>query len=248
MRTAVVLSGHLRTWEQCRTLLLDKIVNPTQADVFLSTWDVLGFADLRRWSVPTLEAAVTEDAVHKGYGDCLKGLNIETFDPTKFDVKEQINPCSGRPNHVYPIYQSPLSDKIIQRMRSMWYKVWDADRLRRNYETSQGFNYDRVIKARPDIAFFTNLGDYDLTQPLIYIARSHVYLNWNDQFAVGSNAVMTLYCNLYNCLDRYIAEGYRMQGKWVEGLVRHHLQKKNGIGRKITNMRYALSRPSRPRH
>jgi len=227
-----MLSGHLRTFRETAPLLLAKIVKPTQADVFISTWDTLGHSDMKRYTVAEQEAEVDEAQARVAYGD-VKGIHVESYDASRFDLIDKINPLSGKPNRNHALYSDAFINGMMKRIRSMYYKVWDADRLRREYEEAHGIKYDRLVRARPDLAFVRPIpDDFDLGRNVVFIAKSQLFFNWNDQFAVGGNAPMTTYCNMHNMIDQYVADNFR-PGRWIEGLLKHHLNR-HGIDRVIS--------------
>jgi len=79
---------------------------------------------------------------------------------------------------------------------SMLYKIWQADLMRKNAESAQGYPFDVVIRARPDfpfkppdVEFLANLAEGD-----IYLDRfSHTDRNVGDGFALGNSATMDIY-------------------------------------------------------
>lgn len=72
MRTAILLSGHMRTYKDCYKSLLENLVKPYGADVFVSTWDTLGYSINKPPHVyRKIDLPIGETAIREAYGDFL---------------------------------------------------------------------------------------------------------------------------------------------------------------------------------
>lgn len=141
MNIAILLYGHMRTYEKTYKSFFDNIVLPNQlnghqVDIFIHTWDVFNVTDANAWHAnqnlfPTLSnKKLTKDDMD----------NIISIYKPKKVVFEKDN---GKPAQRY-------------------YKVKSVNELRLIYEEEQNIKYDFFITTRPDIYFLKPfiLNDY----------------------------------------------------------------------------------------
>ncbi len=86
--------------------------------------------------------------------------------------------------------------------------IWDANRLRREYEVATGAKYDLVIRCRPDVIFTPHSRSvYESVVPnTIYAINNKASGAYYPQriydiFFFGSPAAMDCTCQAYRCLD-----------------------------------------------
>ncbi len=95
---------------------------------------------------------------------------------------------------------------------SMLYKVWQADLLRKNLESGQGYPFDVVIRARPDFRFEPPSAEFlhTVADGDIYVDRfSHDKGDVGDGFALGNSATMDVYGQFF-----MIAYRKAIEKKW----------------------------------
>lgn len=231
----------MRTYQACLKSHLDFLVTPFDSDVFISTWNLLGFSSVKWKPYPRFEGAVTEDELKQAYGDCVKGIKVE--DPasvtTKLNRAEELNTHSNLPNHKYPAYRSK-DRHLTPRIVSMWYKIQSAYQLMKAYADKHAITYDFIIKIRPDVRFTTPLPPLELQDKTLYLTSTNVFRGWNDQVAFGNAAVMRVYCDTLSHFDQYVAENQRIP-EWAEGVVQRHMGG-HRIRRQIVPTQYVLER------
>lgn len=145
-RTAVCLSGLVRTFEQTHQNLHDQllVVNPDfQFDFFLSTW---ANADSRK-STQKIRLEQWGHPVEE-----LIPINPTPVDRLKFIYKPVAINVEEKRTWDVTKYTSN-KDKLAspEAWLGMTYKIADCDRLRRQYQAQMGFIYDVVIRCRFDI-------------------------------------------------------------------------------------------------
>lgn len=241
-KVAVIISGHMRTYKKCAASQIKYLIKPLDADVFISTWNTLGFAARK---IPkqyrSQEGPFDAEDITKYYGEHVKNFNVEDHDSLAglFDRMEATNPSSGQPNSIYPVYQGQHSIQKIKRLISMWYKVFDANRLREEYEKEEEFQYETIIRIRPDLLFENSC----LINPIpgaIYFPAVQTFSGWNDQFAIGKRDEMSTYCRLYERIDQYISQGVTVV-RSAENLVKEHFRC-SGLRVERCPVRYDLCR------
>lgn len=105
---------------------------------------------------------------------------------------------------------------------SMWYSVFKANELKREYELKNGFRYDVVIRSRFDFALNRVLDLDTMEKGKLYVPndliKGHIPPNQkhaNDQFAYGDSNVMDLYSMTFWNIDRAYNMGVPVNGEDV---------------------------------
>lgn len=223
MRVALCLSGHLRSYDQTYTSLKNCIIDPLKADVFIHTWDKIGLSpgiDLRLMFLETK--------------NCLNTIN-NCFNPIETVIEPLVIGLGER-------FRPRLVDKRCPNgVTNMFYKIAKADELRQNYETKNNFKYDAVIRCRPDLLFNRPINNLHVEDSIknncLYLPDFGHFDGFNDQFAFGSNEMMTLYAKCYSELDKWAP---KVPFK-PEPLLKHHVME-NKITLKFSNVDYFLRR------
>lgn len=204
MKTALCLSGQMRSfYGRPQKTLERKIIRQLKPDIFISTWANSGQPTKRLGSVS--EYQVTEHLLNRYYKP--KHIEIETFSPDYHkNIAGMVAPDSILTPEVAGLGTLPL-----------YYKIHKCDILRREHEKENGFQYDCVIRCRPDILL---QGELNIQQPF----PDHIYkvapdpkkskypppnFVW-DTFFVANSPTMTKICDLFLCLNKY---WYHVQDK-----------------------------------
>ena len=205
MRVAVCLSGHMRTYERVAPLLLDHIVRPNAADVFISTWDGVGLRSSPDESPNGSPLDV--DRVSEVYGEHLKRIRVFEFN--------KLQPI--RPGLFYPA------------MNSMYWQVKQANTLRKEFEAETGAIYDVVVRARPDSLYprAMKIDQWETSPLTIFVKWVNVYA-MDDQFAMGSSFALDVYASLFDEIEHLVQIKLPVPpGEpgpwWPEQTLRHHL-------------------------
>jgi len=128
MKIAICMSGQLRLWEMAKEnqKLFWESSGVNQIDYFIHTWDYSG--DREGVSQPYVWRDISQEEFDKV---------IEWYKPKKyiFDGKQQTY-----------FYQN-------DHWSSLFYSLSQSILLKREYEIENNFEYDIVIKSRPDVVF-----------------------------------------------------------------------------------------------
>ena len=224
MKVAICLSGHFRSYEKCLNTLKNSILNNFDIDIFIYTWNTIGF-DGNRGDSHLINKRLNISDITNLYQP--KKISIEF--QKKWDASKYINKKN-----------SGLRDSEI--LLGMFYGIYKSNELKSRFEIENNFKYDIVIRSRPDIFFESNLYHKDLinvkTSSGIWIPKFGNYNGLNDQFAYGDSNSMDLYSNIYNNLDKY----YDLGCDWhAETMTKYNANYYNlNIFR--TNLQYKLLR------
>ena len=179
MRIAVCLSGMLRSWELAhKNQLWFWSTSGAEVDYFIHTWDYS--ADRTGVSKPYVDGKVTEEEFNKI-------CNI-------YDVKKSI-------------YSRKKQEEFVDNDHwlSLFYSLSQSLMLKREYEIEHNFQYDVVIKSRPDVVFNPNI---TFAWPRLWnntvftthggpMSMEFNMYNFNDCVFLGNSYTMDLLVNLY---------------------------------------------------
>lgn len=230
MKVAICLSGHFRNFEHTHASLMNSVIRPLQADVFIHTWNKLGYHNNFHPDAQNLiktDISSKIDMITNLYQP--KKITIETIDTINRLIEES------------KIYAPHLVNepKSPGHMASMHYKIMKCNELRKEYEKEKQINYDCVIRCRPDMQFHSGIQLNNIINlDKINIPVINSFGGLNDQFAYSSGINMDVYCSLYHSIPTYFKSKREFipekMLKWYLGI--------SGIGVSPINIKYQLVR------
>ena len=153
MKTAIIINGHIRTWEKCKNNFLEAF-GDLNADIFVSVYDQqFGYAkyiqDIQDFHEDNILSADQILSMFEGFN--VKSFLIDNHESMmqqieneKKDIKLVFNTekhGEGIFNSVYPQYR----------------KLYNIKNIIANYENENNFKYDRIIKTRTELIYDTEL-------------------------------------------------------------------------------------------
>jgi hypothetical protein len=252
VKTAVCLYGFLRTFRVAGSSLLENVVKPNNADLFIFTPNNtgtamktnIGLVEKLRVDNPAGEY-VDEEMVKNVYAEHLKAIKLYSYNADLFereDVAENVK---------------IIGFVGISRVFSMFYNIKGTLELLENYEKTQGIEYENIILTRPDIAFYSKVDLADVTDlnkinianglgeiskygtkerinsPVFFCKNTHLGIlieanenTFNDQIIIGCRNNIMKIGEIYNNLRDYRENGIPMN---PETLIFYHLHRKYGI-------------------
>lgn len=239
MKTALLLSGHMRYFKECYSSLKRSILDVLNPDIYIHTWNE---SDRSMWN--DCVGNSFDGQFIKDNDISVKNIIVENWQQTEPIITEKVN------NMGHVSYFKPI------RMFSMYYK------MRESFRMILDEKYDLVIRARPDL-FYENVleNNFKELENFIKIPQScnipripfkNLNLNFEvdeylregqenvdsyfvgepcdcggllDQFAIGDYESMKIYCFAYDYFDVYRAQGYDFSGP--ETTLKHHLEVNN---------------------
>jgi hypothetical protein len=214
MKIAVCLSGHLRKFEQTFPALHLYLLKNHECDVFISTWDKMGYhSSYKRDSTDDMTSKYTArvEELYKPKKMIVEGSQFIE------ELKQQGN-----------IYAPHLRNepKHVGHMASMFYKIYAANELRKRYELETGSQYDWVVRCRPDLMFHGTTSFPNNKPPRAIFMPSHLCREgWLcDQFAIATSNDMDLYASFFFSLEEYFRSGNEF---YPEKFVDWCMKKKN---------------------
>jgi len=228
MKVAICISGHLRTFDRCFWSIFSKLIEPNNADVFIHTWETLGYNGPVDGTAPQYNTFAKEKCIDAMYRP--KKMIIE--DSKGFEhFKAAGEGYSEKWMKVHPGFTF-----------AMFYSIWRANLLKIQYENENQFKYDVVVRCRPDLIIdhgvmlerFLNNNPLDA----VFTPAFGSYGGANDQFAFSSSAFMNIYSELYSMIPNHVQHGC---GFRPESLLAFHLAR-NGLPVKRCGVRYNIFR------
>lgn len=150
-KVALVLTGHMRCWEQVYPNIKKNFIDPYDTDVFISTWDDEGY-----WTSPE------NDPKGVGINTASPKLNIER-------VKEIYNPIklyidSNEEYRETYDHQAKILEPYCKQIRPLNI-LCQFDRIYNGYADmlSIGKEYDWVVRTRPDLIINSGLPNLNTT-------------------------------------------------------------------------------------
>lgn len=191
MKIAILMSGHLRSWESCKNSFLQNVYDTNhEIDVFLETYNNKSRTDTTTHNENEKIKELSFIEIANQFHDInVVNLSIENnFYGTAeiFQIRKMENQYEKYKTH------NTISEKHYEMMKS----------FRGDEDFSKNTKYDLVMRTRPDLFYHTKLDyNYILSEcnknnKLIFIPNT-MYLNvgqyMNDIFAIGSTESMHIY-------------------------------------------------------
>jgi hypothetical protein len=185
MKSALCISGMPRTYKKIRNNFSERLINNNQLDIFLSTylWDK---DEDNMWPDQSSPYDIINDLKPKKY-------EIELFNN---EYKDNFK------NKLFETNKFHAVDRVL----SMYYKIFKCNILKSTEESHQDFIYDIVIRCRPDIYFHENfILPSDIKDKTIYFPRSNQNFGICDLFWYSNskvaNKISSLYLNMKQIWD-----------------------------------------------
>lgn len=166
-RIAVLIIGEMRTFDNNNVIINNNkhLFDKYNCDIFVSTWNKRGFSFNHGNIINKYryEQNINEDMIKKVYKRC-KGINIEDYDEWLNNLNEEYK----------IIYDKGLYNGDIKCPSSsfpQFYKLKNANQMKINYEKENNFEYDIVIKFRPDMCIINDI-EYKYIYPYTKLINS----------------------------------------------------------------------------
>jgi hypothetical protein len=238
MKISICFSGHIRNFfdkglDNFNKNLLYLREQGHEVDLFFSVWDTYGPSTSALRPTPIESNAINEDLI--------KQMNpvsylIEKYEDIKHNfILKNIHPTIKI--EPYPI----ISEEGILYSIPMYYKIFSANSLKREYELKHNFKYDVVLRYRANIYMDKPLILEEIQPNTLYVPyvnqhwwENPHYQTWSymtdDRFAYGDSEIMDQYSDTYNNLtmlfEKYKSTGpERILYNWLIRYLKLNVQK-----------------------
>lgn len=159
-KIAICISGEMRFFNH--PLVINgykKFIEPHNPDVFISTWDHVGVSMNHGYIDPNQNKPVDfslEGSIKSVYHN-IKSLRIENYNKWIETIDTDAK------NKIYGGRYNPLTVNSYSQI----YKICDSIKLKSQYEKDHNFNYDIVVRFRPD-NLMVNQFNFEIDPNTIY--------------------------------------------------------------------------------
>ena len=203
MRTAIVFTGRVNRLEEDAQSVISNLIEPYQADVFMSVWK------------PDTECLRRMVSLYKP-----KALELEDMDAPH--VREVLNSV---PRKVHDYHGSIRTETNRPNVWMMFYRIAKGNELREEYERANGFTYDCVIRFRFEIGITQPCAVISPEPSTIYIPDGQDHGGVCDVMSIGDSASMNHYASIFHSLNEYAS---KCMPTHPESVTRKHLEL-NGV-------------------
>lgn len=195
MKIAICLSGHLRRFEATASSLLSQVKADHDCDIFIHTWDRMGYSSAYKTDfIQDITLKYSPRITHHYHPKKIIIEDSMFVEELKRQGDQYAPHLRGVPKHV-------------GHMASMFYKIYAANELRKQYEVESGIKYDWIIRSRTDLLFHEKINfPEDKSPSNIYIPKHLSGVNWLcDQFAIATPDAMDLYASFFFSMPAYFS-------------------------------------------
>lgn len=206
MKLAILLFGHMRTFQECSTFLKSNLLENYDCDIFIHTWDI---TDTNRFTDKNVE--VTLNRIEEIYQP--KSIKVE-----KQNFIEELGEYSKDQNSTLKKHSVPLHG-----LKYMLHSMHEAYLLKTNYQKIHNIKYDYVILIRPDVKLNSefNLNNYlkefivspntvisfsNYPSMLITTQKMQQVYKASDIFLLFSEESITKYLEDFNFFEKFYIE------------------------------------------
>jgi hypothetical protein len=211
MKVALLLTGHMRCWDQVFPNTKQHIIDKYNPDIFIDTWDSEAYWD------PHSAKGITEG------GPKLDVAGIEeAYKPVVMNVDsyEQFED-----NFVTRAKQFETFYHVPKNQISMWFKVGRGMLSVEEHMMLTGKTYDLVIRMRPDLVFNEPLPEFDSNKFYTLGYRNHMGQGTSDMVQVGNFFTMSLFCKVLYHLPQL----YKETGLLCPHVISEHFIRRLGL-------------------
>lgn len=185
-KTAVLLTGHLRTYYKTFQSILHNLIIPNKADLFIVTYDILDNIKISSGE-KIIDTEIDEEDIRKKFRPFLKVLKIIDSNTFKYTYNK------------IPNYQYVFPDRL-DRLLTMLKIIYIGYNIINDYQNINNIKYDYIIRARADLLFkqpidinIYNPSLYSVIVPIPDTGQKIKGMSLNDHIVIGNSNVMNIY-------------------------------------------------------
>ena len=216
-RIALLLFGHMRTYNECFQSLKVNLIDLLNPDIFIHTWDEIE-STTTSWHKANMENHIINSEEKRNIKQLYKQKKIYFENQKKADKKSEIL----------------INGMSLKGQKFMMYSLFKANEMKINYENTHNISYDIVIKLRPDILLkepitkFFNEDKYldnqvHLCGNKVKFGRKISSYRALDIIMMSNSKTMNLVANFYNKSDEYLSRDLFKHSSFVDYLLEQEL-------------------------
>lgn len=219
MKVAVCYSGFLRNIQKTFPNIMNKMLSSHEVDFFIHTWNVEEYQNEINYSKENIAPKLILVENQKNFERNPYYFINATVSPDEY--LNQLN-SSGENKIFFPVPSEENNFKFNKELEvvkfgyyssfpynfiSQFYSFYQAINLKNVYEQNNNFEYDCVIRIRPDLYLYDeiNLNKLNLNILNVFDAPLHkgTTLTVNDHFACASSKLLSIYGDCFLFLPTY---------------------------------------------
>lgn len=211
MRVALLLTGHMRCWNQVFPNTKQHIIDKYNPDIFINTWDQESYWDPHSSKGVTDSGPILDiTGIEESYKPI--AMTVESYDAYEKNFEERAKKYTN-------FYHVP------KNQISMWFKVGRGMTMVEDYMLLTGNTYDIIIRMRPDLMFNEPLPEFDPNKFYTLGFRNHMGQGTSDMIQVGNFFSMSIFCKLLNLMPQL----YQETGILCPHIISEHFIKRLGL-------------------
>jgi len=211
MNVALILTGHMRCWEQVFPNTKDVILDRYKPDVFIHAWDEQSWWDPHsKEGFVANSPKIDQKAILETYKPT--AMFFENFETKRADFEKA---AENYEKHYH----------VKRNILSMFYKIGRGVDMMNEHTARTGKHYDLVIRMRPDLVFKEHLPNFDNSKLYTILHRNHVGQGTGDMFQASNQWLMSMFGNISVILPQL----YKQTGILCPHIVSEHMFRQSGF-------------------
>jgi len=183
MKTAIVLTGHMRCWKQLAPHFKQTYIDKYNPDIYISTWDTEGWWQWGNYFKQSPPVIIEE--------------LIDFYKPKRIAVDQY-----------EPLYDQRFSSLALKYPNAIGHA---KNMISMFYKWGNGINmldeqYDFVIRMRPDVQYLNPHLDFDSSNFYVAQIPGLQQGGLGDMFHAGKHSDMVTFCNIFFYLDELYSQ------------------------------------------
>ena len=133
---------------------------------------------------------------------------------TRQDTIEEVESLYNITDSVYETQKYKIAPDNITHEEfihwSMFYSMWSANNIKKQYENKNNIKYDFVIRARFDCAVLSSIDVTEYNNNTVLVPWVHRGTTLMDWFNFSSSEIMDIHANVWKCMSVYKNGGVQM--------------------------------------
>jgi hypothetical protein len=213
MKIALCLSGQTRFVEECYSeVLYPFILKDNNVDIFIHTWDI---------DRSQINTRFINSGGHS-IGNLIKESQIQ-------DTLNLYHPVSYKIETQKQFELNKYHDRTMPYIRSdclysMFYSIYQSNKLKTDYENLHNFKYDWVIRSRFDVKLDSKIKFNEFNNAILHLPSGcfDSTNGYTDCFAFSNSKNIDIYSDTYNHIDECMNDntiklcGEYILKKWID--------------------------------
>jgi len=220
MDVALCIAGQMRTYEKCYKYQKKNIIDVFEPDIFIHTEEETGIT--RKTDETNIEKKRNEVVT-------AKRLN-ELYDPTLYEIISPFTQEERKEFKGIKLPQELIEEDPVQSAGNIpeFYGVKQCNNLKNRWEDERGYDYELVIRMRPDLMIKDKIPDKVIENPNILWHTYPPGDSVSNKLAISNSENMDYYSSVWDKLPEYwenpLANGNPHKYRVGERLMKHHME------------------------